>query len=102
MHTEEYMWDEDDTTVEITSYENDKIVDTYDNQSEVETDNNHTYTEISEFGLKNAPYPPSTNEWEEFIRELDFDKIAARSAHAKPQKVISAEKLSKVWQIDLE
>ena len=64
MHTGKYMWDEDDTTVEITSYENDKIVDTYDNQSEVETDNNHTYVDISEFGLENASDPSSTNEWE--------------------------------------
>ena len=45
----------------MTSDYNDKIVDTENDQSEVETYHNHTYVEILTFGLENAPYPSSTN-----------------------------------------
>ena len=41
-----YLWYEDDTTSEIKSDEKDKIVDTYKDQSEVETDQNHNYVEM--------------------------------------------------------
>ena len=37
MHTVKYLWDEDSPTVEMTSDENDTIVDTENYQSEVET-----------------------------------------------------------------
>ena len=41
-HTGNYLWDDDETTVKMTSDDNDTIVDKYYNQSEVETDQNHT------------------------------------------------------------
>ena len=37
VHTVKYLWDEDSPTVEMTSDENDTIVDTENYQSEVET-----------------------------------------------------------------
>ena len=80
------MWDNNDTTTEMTSYKNDTIVDTDVNQSEVETDQNHTYVDISAFELENTLYPYSTNEWKEFIGDLDFDDIVTNVANAKPQK----------------
>ena len=54
-HTGRYMWDENDTTVYIMSDDNDTIIDTEDNQSGVETDQNHNYIQILEFGIENAP-----------------------------------------------
>ena len=47
-----------------TSDNSDKIVDIYNNHYEVETNKNHTYVDILAFGLENAPYLSSTNEWE--------------------------------------
>ena len=41
------MWDSDDPTVYMRSDESDTIVDTYEDQSEVETDHNHNYVYIS-------------------------------------------------------
>ena len=63
---------------------------------------NHNYVKISEFGLEEAPGPYSTNEWEEFSVEIDFDNITASAAHDKYWKSISAEHLSKVWRINME
>ena len=48
-------------TLDMTSDENDKILYKEDNQSELETDQNHTYMEILAFGLDNTPYLSSTN-----------------------------------------
>ena len=101
-HTGEYQLDEYDTTAEMTSEKNDIIVDKDDNQSEVETDQNHTYVEILSFGQENAPDPYSTNYWEGFLGENEFDEIAANADHAKSWKGISVEHLSNVWHIDLE
>ena len=67
MHTGKYLWNEDDTTVEMKSDENDTTVDIDDNQYEVEADHNHNYVDILEFGLEDTSYPSSTNEWEEFV-----------------------------------
>ena len=47
----------------------------------METDHNYTYMEISEFGLDNAQCQYSTNDWEEFVGELDFDEITASVDH---------------------
>ena len=58
-----------DTTIDY----NDTTVDTDDYQSEVETDHNHNYVDISAFVLDNAPDPSCSNEWKEFLGELDFD-----------------------------
>ena len=52
--------------------------------------------------MENAPYPSSTNEWEEFVGELDIDEITARAAHSKPQWGISTNHLIKVWCINME
>ena len=41
--------------------------------------------------MENAPYPYSTNEWEKFVGEGDFDKIAASTAHDKHRKWISVK-----------
>ena len=62
MQIGKYLWNWYETTTEMTSDDNCKIVykDAY--QSEVETDQNHTYVEISEFGLENTPDTSSTNE----------------------------------------
>ena len=76
-HTWNYVWDEDYKTAEITSDDNDTILDTYDDQFEVEIYQNHNYVEILRFGLGYAPYPSSNNEWEEFAGDNDFDMIMA-------------------------
>ena len=78
------------------------IADTEKNKSGVETDQDHTYVDISAFGLDNVPYPSYTNNWEEFVWEPDFDEISAIAAHDKPWKVISAKHLGKVWRINME
>ena len=57
--------------------------------------------DILAFRLEDAPYPSSTNQWEDLLRELDFDEIAASTAHAKPPKGVSTEHLSKVWCINI-
>ena len=57
-----HLWDEGNTTANITSDKNNKIVDTDNDQSEVETYQNHTYVEISAFVLENVQYLSSTNE----------------------------------------
>ena len=101
-HTWNYLWDEYDTTAEMNIDENDKIVDIYYDQSEVETYHNSNYVESSEFGLENPQDPYYYNRWEEFLEELDFDEIELSEAHAKPWKEISVEQLIKVWRIDLE
>ena len=62
----------------------------------------HTYVEISVFGTENATYSSSTHEWEDFLGKIDFDEIAARAAHDKPRKVISAEHLIKIWHNNLD
>ena len=49
----------------MTIDENDRIVDTYDDQYVVKTDHNQNYVDISSFGLKNAPDTSSNNEWRE-------------------------------------
>ena len=82
--------------------DNDKIVDIYYDQSEVETYHNHNYVDISEFGLENAPDPYYNNRREGFLEELDFDEIELSKAHDKPWKEISVKHLIKVWRIDLE
>ena len=41
LHTGNCMWDDDYTTAEMTSDDNDEIVDIDNDQSEVETDHNH-------------------------------------------------------------
>ena len=58
--------------------------------------------EILAFAMENAQDPYSTNEWEEFIGDNEFDEIVASAAHAKSQKGISAEHFSKLWSTDLE
>ena len=102
MHTGKYLWNEDDTIVEMKSDENDTTVDIDDNQYEVEADHNHNYVDILEFGLEDTSYPSSTNEWEGFVGEIDFDDIKASTPHAKNRKGISTERLIKVWHIYLE
>ena len=44
------------------------------------------YVEILECGLNNETNPYSANEWEKFVGEGDFDKIAASTAHDKHRK----------------
>ena len=88
--------------MEMTSYDNDKILDTYEENSELATDHNHKYVDIQTFGLENAPYLYYTNEWDGFVGDLDFDETLASASHATPQKGISVEHLSKVWRIDLQ
>ena len=46
------------------SDDNDTIVDTDYDQSEAETDHNHTYVDIMAFGLENAPDPYYNQECE--------------------------------------
>ena len=64
MHTGKYMWYENGTTAEMTSYENDAIIDIDNDQSEVDTYHNYNYVGILSFGLENATYISSTYEWE--------------------------------------
>ena len=85
-HTRKYLWDEDGKTVDMKSDQNNTIVDTENDHSELETDQNNNNMNIQAFGPENAIYWSSTNEWEEFVGELDFDDIAASAGHDKPQK----------------
>ena len=75
----------------MTNDENDKIVDTYNNQSEVERYQNNNYVVISSFVLDNVPDPSYTSEWDVFVGNIDFDEIAASAANDKPRKGISTE-----------
>ena len=86
----------------MTSDVNGTTIDIDDNNSEVQTDKNYYYVDIFAFGLENAAYSSSTDEWEEFVGELEFDEITASASHAKRWKLISTEHLSKVWHIDTE
>ena len=45
--TRKYLWDDYYATAEITSDDNDTIVDMDNSQSELRTDKNHTYVDIS-------------------------------------------------------
>ena len=96
------MWDQDYTIEEMNIDANDEIVDAGDYQSEVEINQNNTYVDILEFELENTPYPSSTNQWEGFLGELDFDDIVEIADHAKPWKVISTEHLSKLLCVDMD
>ena len=68
----------------------------------METYKNHTFVEITAFGIENAPYTSYTNEHKDFLGDINFYEIAASTAHAKPRKGIPVEHLSKIWRIDLE
>ena len=63
-HTGMYLWGKNDTTFNISSYDNDKIIDTDGDHRETETDNNHKYVEILEFGLEKTPNLSYTNKWD--------------------------------------
>ena len=91
MHTGNFLWGEDSKTVEMKRNDNDMIVDTDNDQSEVDTDQNHICVEILVFGLENTPDTSSTNRWEGFVGKIDFDDISDIKAYAKPRKLLSAE-----------
>ena len=63
-HTGKYLWGYDNTTVDIKSDDNDTIVDTDDDKSEVDRNKNHNCVKNLEPGLDNAPGPSFTNKWE--------------------------------------
>jgi hypothetical protein len=39
---------------------------------------------------------------DDFFKEHDLDEILASAAHARPQRSVDAEHLSRIWQIDLD
>ena len=100
--TWKYLWYEDGTTAEMTSDNNDTIVDTDDNHYEVKADQNHNCVGFLAFEMKNTQDSYYTNECEELLGEIELDDIVACAALAKPRKLISAEHLRKVWHINLE
>ena len=62
VHIGKYLWYKYQTTVDITSDENDEIIETENDNYEVNTNQNHNYMEIWESGLDNALDMSSTNQ----------------------------------------